>query len=259
MLSLCYYDIRRNVWISRLWVGGSNWNKRISTLYRCLFVYTRNEKSKILFYADFMLRLCYYASERNFWISRLWVEGSNWNKRISTLYRCLFVPETKNRKSNFMLILCSGYAIMRVSELCEYLGSWLKVLTEINGFLLSIDASLYQKRKIENLILCSVYAIMIFGEICEYLGSGLEVPTEINGFLLSIDASLYHKPKIENLILWWFYDIMIFCEICEYLGPRLKVPPEINGFLLSIDASLYQKPKIENLILWWFYDIMILW
>ena len=33
-------------------------------------------------------------------------------KRISTLYRCLFVPETKNRKSNFMLILCSVYAIM---------------------------------------------------------------------------------------------------------------------------------------------------
>ena len=90
---------------------------------------------------------------------------------------------------------------MRVSEICEYLGSWLKVPTEINGFLLSIDASLYQKRKIENLILCSVYAIMIFGEICEYLGSELEVPTEINGFLLSIDASLYHKPKIENLIL----------------------------------------------------------
>ena len=75
-------------------------------------------------------------------------------KRISTLYRCLFEPETKNRKSNFMLILCSGHAIMLVSEFCEYLGSGLKVPTEINGFLLSIDASLYQKRKLENLILC---------------------------------------------------------------------------------------------------------
>ena len=72
----------------------------------------------------------------------------------STLYRCLFVPETKNRKSNFMLILCSVYAIMLVSEIFEYLGSGLKVPTEINGFLLSIDASLYQKRKLENLILC---------------------------------------------------------------------------------------------------------
>ena len=40
---------------------------------------------------------------------------------------------------------------MLVSELFEYLG-WLKVQTEINGFLLSIDACLYQKRKIENLI-----------------------------------------------------------------------------------------------------------
>ena len=64
---------------------------------------------------------------------------------------------------------------MLVSEFFEYLGSGLKVPTEINGFLLSIDASLYQKRKIENLlVLCSVYAIMIFGEICEYLGSGFE-------------------------------------------------------------------------------------
>ena len=43
---------------------------------------------------------------------------------------------------------------MLVSEIFEYLGSGLKVPTEINGFLLSIDASLYQKQKIENLILC---------------------------------------------------------------------------------------------------------
>ena len=53
-----------------------------------------------------------------------------------------------------MLILCPVYAIMLESEICEYLGSGLKVPTEINGFLLSIDASLYQIRKIENLILC---------------------------------------------------------------------------------------------------------
>ena len=63
-------------------------------------------------------------------------------------------PKRKNRKSNFMLILCSGYAIMLVSEIFEYLGSGLKVPTEINGFLLSIDASFYQKRRLENLILC---------------------------------------------------------------------------------------------------------
>ena len=36
---------------------------------------------------------------------------------------------------------------MIFSEICEYLGSRLKVLAEINGFLLSIDASLYQKQK----------------------------------------------------------------------------------------------------------------
>ena len=90
-----------------------------------------------------------------------------------------------------------SYAIMLVSEICEYLGSGLKVPTEINGFLLSIDASLYQKRKNRKsnfmLVLLLVYAFMIFSEIFEYLGSGLKVPTEINGFLLSIDASLYQK------------------------------------------------------------------
>ena len=57
-----------------------------------------------------------------------------------------------------MLILCSGYAILLVSEFFEYLGSGLKVPTEINGFLLSIDASLDQKQKLENLILCWCYA-----------------------------------------------------------------------------------------------------
>ena len=99
-----------------------------------------------------------------------------------------------------MLVLCSVYAIMLESEICEYLGSGLKVPTEINGFLLSIGASLYQKSNFM-LVLCSVYAIMLESEICEYLDSGLKVPTEINGFLLSIDASLYQKPKLENLIL----------------------------------------------------------
>ena len=36
---------------------------------------------------------------------------------------------------------------MIFSEICEYLGSGLEVPTEINGFLLSIDASLYQNEK----------------------------------------------------------------------------------------------------------------
>ena len=57
-----------------------------------------------------------------------------------------------------MLVLCSVYAIMLENEIFEYLGSRLKVPTEINGFLLSIDASLYQKRKLKNLILCWFYA-----------------------------------------------------------------------------------------------------
>ena len=164
-----------------------------------------------------MIILCYYDIQRNLWISRLWVEGSYWNKRISTLYRCLFVSETKNRKSNFMLVLWSFYAIMLVSEICEYLGCGLKVPTEINGFLLSIDASfLYQKRKIENLILCWFYAqFMLLWYSAKFLNIsalGWMVPTKINGFLLSIDASLYQKRKIENLILCWFYaQFMLLC------------------------------------------------
>ena len=88
---------------------------------------------------------------------------------------------------------------MLESEICEYLGSGLKVPTEINGFLLSIDP--IEKKSNFMLILCPVYAIMLESETFEYLDSGLKVPTEINGFLLSIDASLYQKRKIENLIL----------------------------------------------------------
>ena len=47
---------------------------------------------------------------------------------------------------------------MLASKIFEYLGSGLKVPAKINGFLLSIDASLYQKRKIKNLILCWFHA-----------------------------------------------------------------------------------------------------
>ena len=60
-----------------------------------------------------------------------------------------------------MLILCPVYAVMLESEIFEYLGSGLKVPTEINGFLLSIDTPLYQKWKLENLILCWFYAQML--------------------------------------------------------------------------------------------------
>ena len=51
---------------------------------------------------------------------------------------------------------------MLVSEFFEYLGSGLKVQTDINGFLLSIDAPETKNRKSNfMLILCSVYAIML--------------------------------------------------------------------------------------------------
>ena len=62
---------------------------------------------------------------------------------------------------------------MMFSEICEYLGPRLKVPTEINGYLLSLDASLYQKPKIENLILWWFYDIMIVSEICEYLENNI--------------------------------------------------------------------------------------
>ena len=135
-------------------VEGSNCNKRISTLYRCLFVpETKNRKS------NFMLTLCsVYAIMIFGEICEYLGSGlevpTEINGFLLSIDASLCTPETKNRKSYFMLILCSGYAIMLVSEIFEYLGSGLKVPTEINGFLLSIDAFLYQKRKIENLILC---------------------------------------------------------------------------------------------------------
>ena len=44
-----------------------------------------------------------------------------------------------------MLVLCSVYAIMLVTEICEYLGSGLKVPTEINGYLLSIPETKNRK------------------------------------------------------------------------------------------------------------------
>ena len=62
---------------------------------------------------------------------------------------------------------------MLVSEICEYLGSGLKVPTEINGFL---------RKSNSMLILCSAYAIMLVSEMFEYLGSGLKLPTEITDF-----------------------------------------------------------------------------
>ena len=86
---------------------------------------------------------------------------------------------------------------MIVSEICEYLGSRLKVPTEINGFLVSIIASCTRHQNSKSNFMM-IYDIMIFNEICEYIGPSLKVPTEINGFLLSIDASLYQKPKIDK-------------------------------------------------------------
>ena len=67
-----------------------------------------------------------------------------------------------------MLRLCY-YASERIFE---YLGSGLKVPTEINGFILSIGASLYQKRKIENLILCWFYAqVMLLMLVSDFLSN----------------------------------------------------------------------------------------
>ena len=235
---LWYYDSKRNLWISRLSVEGSNWNKRISSLYHCLFVPdTKNRKS------NFMMILWYYDIQRNLWISRPSVEGSNWNKRIPTLYRCLFVSETKNRKSNFMMILWY-YDIMIVSEICEYLGSRLKVPTEINGFLLSIDASLYQKQKIENLILWCFMIILWYYDIQRILWiSRLSVEgSNWNERISTLYRCLFvpeTKNRKINFMILCCYDIMIlWC-----FGNLTKI-------LWCFDIMVTW-PK--------FYDIMILW
>ena len=131
----------RNLSISRLIDEIAHWNKRFSSLYQCLLLpETKNRKSNFMpilcsfyenakfhisahrwdnfmrksnfmrFYVHFMLVLCYKILMRNLSISRLIDEIAHWNKRFSSLYQCLLLPETKNRKSNFMLILCSFYA-----------------------------------------------------------------------------------------------------------------------------------------------------
>ena len=159
-----------------------------------------------------MLSLCYYASDRNLWISRLWVEGSNWNKRIFTLYRCLFVPETKNRKSNFMLILCSVYAIMLVSEIFEYLGSGLKVQTEINGFLLSIDASLYQRPKIVKsnfMMILWYYDILRNLWISRPSVEGSNWNKRIPTLYRCLFVSKTKNRKSNFMMILWYYDFMI--------------------------------------------------
>ena len=114
MLVLCYKISMRNLRISRLIDEIAHWNKLFSSLYQCLLLpETQNRKSIFFwFYVNFMLILCYMykISMQNLCISRLIDEIAHWNKRFSSLYQCLLLPETKNRKSNFMLILCSFYA-----------------------------------------------------------------------------------------------------------------------------------------------------
>ena len=113
MLVLCYEISMRNLRISWLTDEIAHWNKRFYSLYQCIFLpEIKNLKSLILcwFYVDFMLVLCYEISMRNLRISRLTDEIAHWSKRLSSLYQCLFLPETKNRNSNFMLILCWFYS-----------------------------------------------------------------------------------------------------------------------------------------------------
>ena len=135
-------------------------------------------------------------------------EGSNWNKRILTLYRCVFVSETKNRKSNFMMILWF-YDIMIVSKICEYLGSRLKVPTEINGFLVSIIASLYQRPKIENQILWWFYDIMRNLWISRPSVEGSNWNKRIPTLYRCLFVSETKNRKSNFMMILWFYDIMI--------------------------------------------------
>ena len=97
------------------------------------------------FYVHFMLVLCYEISMRNLWKSRLTDEIAHWNKRFSSLYQCLLLPETQNRKSNFMLILCSFLLVlcykisMRnlcISRLIDEIAHWNKRFSSLYQCLL---------------------------------------------------------------------------------------------------------------------------
>ena len=110
MMVLCSMILMRNLSISQLidepieingflvYINASCCQKpKIENLILCWF------------YDHFMMVLWYKILMRNLSISQLIDELAHWNKRFSSLYQCLLLPETKNRKSNFMLILWSFY------------------------------------------------------------------------------------------------------------------------------------------------------
>ena len=111
MMVLWYKILMRNLSISQLIDELAHWNKRFSSLYQCLLLPETKIENLILcwFYDHFMMVLWYKILMRNLSISQLIDELAHWNKRFSSLYQCLLLPETKNRKSNFMLILWSFY------------------------------------------------------------------------------------------------------------------------------------------------------
>ena len=86
-----------------------------------------------------MMVLWYKILMRNLSISQLIDELAHWNKRFSSLYQCLLLPETKNRKSNFMLILWSFYILMRnssISQPIDELAHWNKRFSSLYQCLL---------------------------------------------------------------------------------------------------------------------------
>ena len=120
------------------------------------------------FYAHFMLVLCYKIWMRNLSISRPIDEIAHWNKRFSSLYQCLLLPETKNRKSNFMLILCSFYAGFMLQNFDakfedisahRWESHWNKWFSSLYQCLLLPETKNWKSNFM--LILCLFYAIML--------------------------------------------------------------------------------------------------
>ena len=138
--SFMLWDFDANLWISRLTDEIAHWNIRFSSLYQCLFLpETKNRKSNfMLIFVHFMLVICHEISMRNLRISRLTDEIAHWNKRFSSLYQYLFLPETKKQTNenlilcwfyvNFILVLCHEILMLnsRISRLTDEIAHWNK-------------------------------------------------------------------------------------------------------------------------------------
>ena len=130
-----------------------------------------------------------------------------------------------------MLILCSDYAIMLVSEFFEYLGFGLKVPTKINGFLLSINVN-YHK--------CVLMYKSLNNIAPDYLTERfMKVSETHNRQLRSADNDLLKVPYSRTK----YYDnsfTVSGAKLWNSLPLNIRQSPSIDSFKCRIKAHLLE-------------------